>query len=145
MTLDNDNDTIAFYLTVHDDQATDKELQAMLVALMGELENLSAVVEPVPETEAVEQGMIAKGEKGSNIFNIEINLETLKTFAKWLYERLMGTSTKVKFEYGEAKFEFEGRNDLDRASAQKDFEDFVLKLEAAKKVKLEAAEKIKNG
>lgn len=134
------DNNIAFSLTLQDDQANDKEFQAILAALLGELENRSALVEPVPATKITEEGIIAKGEKGSSIFNVEINLETLKVFSKWLYERLAGTSSKVKFKYGEAEFEFEGRNNLDPMAAMQGFEDFVLKLEAAKKAK-----KAKNG
>jgi DUF1016 N-terminal domain len=50
----------------------------------------------------------------------------LKTFSKWLYDRMAGTPTKVKFKYGEAEFEFEGRKERDRASAMQDFEEQIV-------------------
>ena len=126
---------IEFQLSVQDGQATDEELQGILRTLAAELENQSAVVESVASSKPLGQpGTVKKGES-SSILDVKIDLDALKTFGKWLYERLVGTATKVKFEYGETKFEFEGRNDQDRAAAMQDFEAFIAKLEAAKQAK----------
>lgn len=136
------DNSIEFQLSVQDSQADAEELQAILTTLAAELESQSAIVESVAAPESSAQaGTVSKGEPGG-ILDVKINLDSLKAFGKWLYERLVGTTTKVKFEYGEAKFEFEGRNDRDRAAAQQDFEAFVAKLEAAK---LEVMKQAKHG
>jgi hypothetical protein len=131
------NHPVEFQLSVQDEQATDEEeLQLILQTLAAELENQSAEVSPVaPLDVPPEPEMVNKGEPSSSILDVKINLDTLQTFGKWLYGRLVGTTTKVKFEYGEVRFEFEGRTDRDRASAQQDFENFVARLEAAKQAK----------
>lgn len=127
---------LEFQLSVQDGQATDAELQLIMQTLAAELESQSAEVTPAAATDAPPSPeMVQKGESSSSILDVKINLDTLKTFGKWLYDRLVGTNTKVKFEYGEVKFEFEGRRDRDRASAQQDFENFVAKLEAIKQTK----------
>ena len=128
--------SIELLLSVQDEQASDEELQAILRTLAAELEGQSAEVVPIAPTESASQpGMLDKGESSSGILDVKINLDALKSFGKWLYDRLVGTTTKVKFAYGDAKFEFEGRNDRDRAAAQQDFEDFIARLEAAKQAK----------
>jgi len=130
------NDPIEFQLSVQDAQAGKEELQLILQTLARELENQAAEVEQAVPTDAPSEAeMVKKGEPSSGIVDVKINLDALKTFGQWLYGRLVGTTTKVKFEYGEVKFEFEGRNDGDRATAWQDFEDFITKLEAAKQAK----------
>lgn len=137
------SDPIELQLSVQDDQATEEKLRLILGTLAAELESQSAeVMLAAPSDGEIEPAMVKKGEssitKGeSSILDVKINLDTLKTFGQWLYNRLVGTGTKVKFEYGDVKFEFEGRNDRDRASAMQDFEDFVVRLEAAKQAKHE--------
>lgn len=131
------SDPIELQLSVQDDQATEEKLRLILGTLAAELESQSAeVMLAAPSDGETETAMVAKGES-SSILDVKINLDTLKTFGQWLYNRLVGTGTKVKFEYGDVKFEFEGRNDRDRASAMQDFEDFVVRLEAAKQAKHE--------
>lgn len=130
------DDSIVLNVAVEDQQASDEELQAILATLAMELENQEATVTAAkPSRDASGTDEVTKGDESSSLLDIKINLDTLKDFGKWLYERLVGTTTKVKFKYGDLEFEFEGRNDQDRQSAQKDFEDFVSKLEAAKRVK----------
>ncbi|MBW4658886.1 MAG: hypothetical protein KME15_09435 [Drouetiella hepatica Uher 2000/2452] len=131
------NHPIEFQLSVQDEQATDEDLQLILRTLAAELESQSAEVMPVAPSAATEPEMVEKGEPSSSILDVKINLDTLKTFGTWLYGRLVGTTTKVKFKHEGTEFEFEGRNDSDRASAQQDFEDFVAKLEAVKQAKHE--------
>lgn len=137
---------IEFQLSVQDEQATDEELQSILRTLAAELENQSATVDVVPCSSILDvtidlppgggrSEVVQKGEPSSSILDVKINLDTLKTFGKWLYERLVGTTTKVEFEYGEAKFKFEGRNNQDRAAAMQDFNAFVAKVEAMKQAK----------
>lgn len=125
---------IEFQLSVQDEQATSEELQVILRTLAAELESQSAVVEVASPENALPDGTVPMGESGG-ILDVKINLDSLKAFSKWLYERLVGTTTKVEFEYGEAKFKFEGRNDRDRVAAMQDFEAFITKLEAAKQAK----------
>jgi hypothetical protein len=130
------NDPIEFQLSVQDGQVTKEELQLILQTLAAELENQAAEVEMAVPTDAPsEPEMVEKGEPSSGILDVKINLDALKTFGQWLYGRLVGTTTKVKFKYDEVEFEWEGRNDGDRATAWQDFEDFIAKIEAAKQAK----------
>lgn len=129
------NDPIEFQLSVQDAQAGKEELQLILQTLAAELENQAAEVAAVPTDAPSEAEMVKKGEPSSGILDVKINLDALKTFGQWLYGRLVGTTTKVKFKYDEVEFEWEGRNDRDRAAAWQGFEDFIAKLEAAKQAK----------
>jgi len=129
------NDPIEFQLSVQDAQAGKEELQLILQTLARELENQAAEVAAVPTDAPSEAEMVKKGEPSSGILDVKINLDALKTFGQWLYGRLVGTTTKVKFKYDEVEFEWEGRNDRDRAAAWQGFEDFIAKLEAAKQAK----------
>lgn len=133
MRMDN---PIELKVAIQDEQATDEELQAILTTLAMELEHQEATVtlaEPSRETSGT--GELTKGEESSSLLDIKINLDTLKDIAKWLYERLVGTTTKVKFKYGKSgdiEFEFSGRNQ-DLQSAQKGFEDFISRIEVEKR------------
>jgi hypothetical protein len=127
--------SVDFLLSVQDETASDEELQAILGVVAAELDELSAKVEEVTAADAQVKGLIAKGSEKGNLLNVEINLDTLKSFGKWLYERLVGTSTKAKFEYDGQRFEFDGRNAKELASAMQDFEKFVTTIEAAKRAK----------
>lgn len=126
---------IELKVAVQDEQATDEELQAILTTLAMELENQEATVtlaEPSRKTSGT--GELTKGKESSSLLDIKINLDTLKDIAQWLYERLAGTTTKVKFKYGESgdlEFEFSGRNQ-DLQSAQKGIEDWISRIEAEK-------------
>jgi hypothetical protein len=129
------NNSIDFLLSVQDDQADTDELRSVLVNLATELDRLSADVTEVTATDAVETGMIPKGDEKGNLLDVKINLDPLKNFAKWLYDRLVGSTTKATFEYDGQKFEFNGRNEQDRAAAMRDFEKFIIAIERAKKAK----------
>jgi len=129
------NDPIEFQLSVQDGQAGKEELQLILQTLAAELENQAAEVAAVPTDAPSEAEMVKKGEPSSGILDVKINLDALKTFGQWLYGRLVGTTTKVKFKYDEVEFVWEGRNDRDRAAAWQGFEDFIAKIEAAKQAK----------
>jgi hypothetical protein len=129
------NNSIDFLLSVQDDRADADELRSILVNLATQLDRLSANVTEVAATEAMSTGMIPKGDEKGNLLDVKINLDTLKQFGKWLYDRVVGTTTKAKFEYDGQKFEFDGRNEQDRAAALRDFEKFVIAIERAKKAK----------
>lgn len=126
---------IDLHLSLQDATASGEELQQILRTLAAELENQTAVVTPGGQPPPPEPGTIAKGEASSGILDIKINLDALKGFAQWLYERLVGTSTKATFEYQGAKFVFEGRNEADRAAAMQDFERFMATIAAAQGTK----------
>lgn len=115
-------------LSVQDAEANPEELQLMVQALATELENHSAILEPIASSEFTPE-MLTKGEEQGSILDVKIDLDALKSFGQWLYDRLLGTPTEVKFEYQDIKFEFKGRNDKDRAAAMADFEAFVTKLQ----------------
>jgi len=123
---------LQFQLSVQDLEATPEDLQVILQTLAAELENQSAAVEPIVSSEEVTPEMLTKGDSSGSLLDVKIDLDALKSFGQWLYDRLVGTPTKVKFEYEGIKFEFEGRNDSDRAAAMADFKDFIDKLAATK-------------
>lgn len=132
------NNSIAFQISVEDEQATDEELQAMLRSLAIELEHCSAEVVPVmPDASGVyfDLKMVEKGQSSSGLLAVKATLEALKPFGKWLYGRLGGTRTKVKFTHDGTTFEFESSKDSDLESTLQAFESFVLKIEAAKQAK----------
>ena len=130
------DDSIELKVAVTDDQATDEEFQAILTTLAMELENQEATVTPAKSSRATsETGELTKGEESSSLLDVKINLDTLRDIAKWLHERLVGTTTKVKFKYGESgdlEFEFSGRNQ-DLQSAQKGCEDLISRIETEKR------------
>lgn len=129
---------IEFQISVTDEQARDDELQAILGTLATELEKRSVKVTPVlPDATSLDYDLkaIEKGINLGSILAVKGKLEAFKPFISWLSGRLAGTTTKVKFTYEGASFEFEGNNDRDRAAAMQDFETFVLKLEALKQAK----------
>jgi hypothetical protein len=131
-----DSTTIEILLSIQDELADVVEQRAVLNAVAVELDQRSAEVSKVTIAAAQASGMIAKGdEKSGNLLDIKINLDTLKNFGKWLYERLVGTSTKAKFEYEGAKFEFDGRNPQDLAVAMENWEKYVVTIEKAKQAK----------
>lgn len=119
---------IEFQISVQDNQTTDEELIDTLAHLAMDLESQNAVVT------FAETGNLTKGDASSGLLKIEINLDTLQTFSQWLYQRLVGTTTKVNFEYGDLEFIFQECDDQDRQSAHKEFEAFVNRMEAAKRV-----------
>jgi hypothetical protein len=129
------SNSIEFLLSVQDETADAEELRAILTALVTELDERSAQVSEVSVAEATAKGLVAKGEEKGGLLDVKINLDTLKSFGKWLYERLVGTSTKAKFEYEGQKFEFDGRNPQDLAVAMENWEKYVATIEAAKKAK----------
>ncbi|MFZ4666423.1 MAG: hypothetical protein ACOYME_08345 [Prochlorotrichaceae cyanobacterium] len=123
---------IQFQLSVQDTDATPEELQLILQTVAAELENQDVAVEPIVSSEVVTPEMLTKGDTSGSILDVKIDLNALKIFGTWLYDRLVGTPTEVKFEYEGVKFEFKGRNDSDRAAAMADFEAFIAKLAATK-------------
>jgi hypothetical protein len=123
---------IQFQLSVQDTDATPEELQLILQTVAAELENQDAAVEPIVSSEVVTPEMLTKGETSGSILDVKIDLNAVKSFGQWLFDRLVGTPTEVKFEYEGVKFEFKGRNDSDRAAAMADFEAFIAKLAATK-------------
>jgi hypothetical protein len=75
---------------------------------------------------------VPKGDGGGNILDVRINLDTLKQFGAWLYDRIVGTTTETSFDVEGAKFTWKGRDLTDRAAAVADFEKFVTAVAAAK-------------
>jgi hypothetical protein len=125
--------SIDFLLSVEDEAASDDEVQAILASLAVELDGLAADVSAVAVAAAT--GMIAKGEEKGNLLDVKINLDTLKSFGKWVYDRVVGTTTKVEFHYGGESFKFDGRKPEELTAAMEGFGKFVATIEAAKKAK----------
>jgi hypothetical protein len=120
---------IEFQLSVQDDQATYEELQAILGALAVELENQAAEVVSLSGSEpSAEPRMAHKGDAPASLLDVKLNLEAVQVFGKWLYGRLVGTTTTVEFDHKGTKFKFEGQN-KDLAAAIQNFESFVTKLD----------------
>jgi hypothetical protein len=123
------NSPIEFQLSVQDAQATDEELQRILRALAVELENQAAEVVALSDSDlSPEPRMAQKGDAPAGLLDVKLNLEAVQVFGKWLYGRLVGTTTTVEFDHKGTKFKFEGQN-KDLAVAIQNFENFVTKLE----------------
>ena len=126
---------IEFQISIQDDQTTDEKLIDTLAHLAMDLENQNAVVTPAkPHNKSARTGSLTKGDTNSGLLNIEIDLDTLRTFSQWLYERLVGITTKVNFKCGDLEFVFQEYDDQDRQLAHKEFEAFVNRIEASGKV-----------
>jgi len=123
---------IQFQLSVQDTEASPEELQLILQTLAAELENQSAQVNSIVSSEGITPEMLTKGGTSGSLLDVKIDLNALTSFGQWLFDRLVGTPTEVKFEYEGVKFEFKGRNDRDRAAAMADFQAFVTQLAATK-------------
>lgn len=125
---------IEFQISVQDDQAADEQLIDILAHLAMDLESQNAVVTPAKfQSQSAGMGNLTQGGQSSGLLNIEINPDTLPTFSQWLYERLVGTTTKVNFEDGDLEFVFQEHDNQDRSSSHQEFEAFVNRMEAAKR------------
>lgn len=112
---------LEFQILVQDDQIIDENLIDLLAHLAVDLERQKAVVTPAQfQSKPATTEHFAK--QDSSLLNIEINLDTWQTCSYWLYKRLVGTTTKVRFEPGDLEFAFQERDPHDQQSAHKEFE-----------------------
>lgn len=126
---------IEFQISVQDDQATDEKLIDTLAYLAMDLESQNAVVTPAKShSKSDYTGRLSKEDRSSSLLNIEINRDNWQTFSQWLYERLVGTRTKVKFEHKDLEFAFQERDHHDQQLAHKEFEVLVNWMETSRKV-----------
>lgn len=116
--------TVEFQLSMTDPEASAEELRGMVQFVAAELEGQGALVAAAPSSG--QPGRVAKGGGTSgSILNVEINLENILAFGRWLRRRIAGTPTKAKFEFSGAVFEFEGQDEQQLAAAMAGFEQFV--------------------
>jgi hypothetical protein len=109
-------------------------LQGILRALAVELENQAAEVATLSGSEpSADPRSVSKGDAPAGLLDVKLNLEAVQVFAKWLYGRLVGTTTTVEFDHKGTKFKFEGQN-KDLAAALQNFESFVTKLDTTNQV-----------
>lgn len=128
-----DSNTVTVELIVQDFSASSEELQQIIRAIAAQLEPQADSVSLVDVSSVELNGVvISKGTQSSNILDIQINLDTLKSFGGWFYDRLVGTPTEASFECEGFKFVFKGRNEQDRAAAVRDFERFVAAVREKK-------------
>ena len=122
---------IEFQISVQDDQTTDDTLIDLLAHLAMDLERQNAVVTPAqcPQT-----GRFSKEDRSSSLLNIGIDRDDWSTCSQWLYERLMGTTTKVKFDHGDFEFAFQERDHQDQQPAHQEFEVLVNWMETSRRV-----------
>lgn len=126
---------IEFQISVQDDQATDEKLIDTLAYLAMDLESQNAVVTPAQfHSKSDKTGRLSKEGRSSNLLNIEINRDNWQTCSQWLYERLVGTRTKVKFEHEDLEFSFQQRDHHEPQLAHKEFEVLVNWMETSRKV-----------
>jgi hypothetical protein len=122
-----DSNTVTVELIIQDSSASSEELQQIIRAIASQLEPQADSVSLVDVSPAeLNRVVIPKGTQSSNILDIQINLDTLKSFGGWLYDRLVGMPTEVSFECEGIIFVFKGRNEQDRAAAIRDFERFLV-------------------
>jgi hypothetical protein len=127
-----DSNTVALKLTFLDSTASTEELQQIIRTIAAQLENQADTVSFAVPSNQSDGTVILKGEQSSSTLDIKINLDKLKSFGKWLYERLIGTSVEAEFEHEGTKFRYKGRNQEDSAAAIQDFQRFITAIEAAK-------------
>lgn len=119
---------IEFQISVQDDQATDDTMIDFLAHLAMDLERQNAVVTPA------QLPSFSQEDRSSSLLNIEVNRDNWKTCSQWLYERLVGTTTKVKFGHKDLEFAFQERDLHDQQLAHKEFEVLVNWMETSRKV-----------
>ena len=127
--------TVNFQLSVVDSEASSEELSAVVRAVAAELEGQGADVAAVAAPRCGGSGRVAKGgDSGGSILNVEINLENIVAFGKWLQGRLVGSSLKVGMKYGAdgSDFQFDGSNPEQLEAAMDQFERYVALMEAAR-------------
>jgi hypothetical protein len=128
-----DSNTVTVELIVQDSSASSEELQQTIRAIAAQLEPRADSISLVDVSSAELNGaVIPKGTQSSSILDIKINLDTLKSFSGWFYDRLVGTQTEASFECEGFKFVFKGRNEQDRAAAIRDFERFIAAVREKK-------------
>jgi hypothetical protein len=116
---------IQFKLSVQDTTIPEEEIQEILRLFAVELENEGGQVSQLSLPAQQIPGMISKGKPNQDFLNVKINTDKLVVFAKWLHRRLLGQTTKVKFEVeNTAKIEFDGRQE-DFPSVMREFERFI--------------------
>jgi hypothetical protein len=120
-------------LSVDDPQLDAEELENLTQNFQNQLREIAEQVNRVPSTEEPTRSFTQKGDKPEpGSLNLQINLDSIKTLATWLYERLMGKTTKAKVKFGEGsqaiEFEFEGNNQKDLATTMKQVEVFVQNI-----------------
>ena len=126
---------IEFQISVQDDQATDDTLIDLLAHLAMDLERQNAVVTSAQCPNKSDQtGRFSKEDRSSSLLNIGIDRDNWSTCSQWLYERLMGTATKVKFDHGDFEFAFQERDHQDQQPAHKEFEVLVNWMETSRRV-----------
>lgn len=122
---------IEFQISVQDAQAKDDTVIDFLAHLAMDLERQNAVVTPA---QLSSQAGHSSEKSNSSLLNIEINRDNWQTCSQWLYERLVGTTTKVKFEHKDLEFAFQERDHHDQQLAHKEFEVLVNWMETSRKV-----------
>lgn len=124
---------IEILLILQDNEADEEELELLLQNITGEIEELVEDVNRLPVEELPKAGnnLKTKGDKTeSGILDIKINLDSIKSMTKWLWERLVGTSTEAKIKYKDLEFEFKGKNQKDLAVTMKNMENFIATIAA---------------
>lgn len=126
---------IEFQISVQDDQSTDDTMIDFLAHLAMDLERQNAVVTSAQlPSQAGKVGCFSQEDRSSSLLNIEVNRDNWQTCSQWLYERLVGTTTKVRFEHEDLEFAFQERDHHDQQLAHKEFEVLVNWMETSRKV-----------
>lgn len=126
---------IEFQISVQDNQATDDTMIDFLAHLAMDLERQNAVVTSAQlPNQADKVGCFSQEDRSSSLLNIEVNRDNWQTCSQWLYERLVGTMTKVRFEHEDLEFAFQERDHHDQQLAHKEFEVLVNWMETSRKV-----------
>lgn len=127
-------DLIEFQISVQYTQAKDGKVIDFLAHLAMDLERQNAVVTPAQLPSQADSTEHCSAESSSSLLNIEINRDNWQTCSQWLYERLVGTTAKVKFEHKDLEFAFQERDHHDQQLAHKEFEVLVNWMETSRKV-----------
>ncbi|AFZ01692.1 hypothetical protein [Calothrix sp. PCC 6303] len=123
---------IEILLILQDSETDEEELELLLQNITGEIQGLVEDVNRLPIAELPEASSLkSKGDKTeSGVLDIKINLDSIKGMTKWLWERLVGTSTEAKIKYKDLEFEFKGKNQKDLAVTMQNMEKFIAAIAA---------------
>ncbi|HEY9817045.1 MAG TPA: hypothetical protein V6D20_14780, partial [Candidatus Obscuribacterales bacterium] len=101
-------------LALSDPDLNSEELEVLTQTLHRQLYDLADDVERVPvQTMSSTGSLVQKGDETEpGLLQMEVNLDSVRKLAAWLWQRLAGRSTKATLKFGEGsravEFSFEG-------------------------------------
>lgn len=126
--------TMQLSLALSDPDLNSDELEVLTQTLHRQLYDLADDVERVPiQTMSPTGSLVQKGDETQpGLLQMEVNLDSVRKLAAWLWQRLAGRSTKATLKFGEGsravEFSFEGNSQTDLAATLEDATGFIERI-----------------